>query len=98
MYFPFLICKVKCSAAAFDIADHQNAHSMTITVRALIKLFKSVKHKKELDQNILAFSISHDYSLVRIYSHYPVIKEDKTTFYCHPIHKFDFTALNNKEK
>jgi hypothetical protein len=35
---------------------------------------------------------------VRIYGHYAVIEEDKTTFYRHPIHTFDFTALDGKDK
>ena len=98
MYFPFFTCEVKCGAAALDIADRQNAHSMTVAVRALVVLFRSVKREKELDREILAFSISHDHSSVRIYGHYPVIEGDKTTFYRHPIHRFDFTALDGKEK
>jgi len=32
MYFLFLTCEVKCSAAAHDIADQQNAHSVTLVV------------------------------------------------------------------
>ncbi|KAL8683230.1 MAG: hypothetical protein Q9224_006705, partial [Gallowayella concinna] len=39
MYFPFLSCEVKCGAAALDIADRQNAHSMTVAVKALVELF-----------------------------------------------------------
>jgi hypothetical protein len=35
---------------------------------------------------------------VRIYGHYPVIKGNETTFYRHPIHTFDFTALDGREK
>ena len=98
MYFPFLTCEVKCGAAALDIADRQNAHSMTVAVRALVELFKSVKREKELDREILAFSISHDHRSVRIYDHYPVIEKNKTTFYRYPIHEFGFTALDGKEK
>ncbi|KAL2048740.1 hypothetical protein ABVK25_010992 [Lepraria finkii] len=67
---------------------------MTVAVRALVELFRSVKREKELDREILAFSISQDYRSVRIYSYYPVIEADKTTFYRHPIHKFSFTALD----
>jgi len=48
MYFPFLTCKVKCSAAALDIADQQNAHNITIAVRGIVKLFRLVKREKEL--------------------------------------------------
>lgn len=98
MYFPFLTCEVKCGDAALDIADRQNAHSMTVAVRALVELFRLVKREKELDQEILAFSISHDHRSVRIYGHYPVIEADKTTFYRHPIHEFSFTTLDGKER
>ena len=98
MYFPFFSCEVKCGAAALDIADRQNAHSMTVAVRALVELFRSVRREKELDREILTFSISHDHRSVRIYGHYPVIEGDKTTFWRHPIHEFSFTALDGKEK
>ena len=98
MYFPFLTCEVKCGAAALDIADRQNAHSMTLAVRAIVELFRYVGREKELDREILAFSISHDYCAVRIYGHYAVIEGKKQTYYRHPIHKFDFTALDGKEK
>ncbi|KAH7630644.1 hypothetical protein B0T09DRAFT_356872 [Sordaria sp. MPI-SDFR-AT-0083] len=39
MYFPFLTCEVNCGAAALAIADRQNAHSMTLAVRAIVELF-----------------------------------------------------------
>ena len=96
MYFPFLTCEVKCGAAALDVADRQNAHSMTIAVRSVIELYKAVKREKELHRQILAFSISHDHTSVRIYGHYPMIEVDKTTFYRHPIRKFDFTDGEEK--
>ncbi|KAL8960216.1 MAG: hypothetical protein Q9193_003042 [Seirophora villosa] len=98
MYFPFLTCEVKSGAADLNIADRQNAQSMSVALRALIILFRSVKREKELDREILVFSISHDHRSVRIYGHYPVIEGDKTTFYRHPIHDFSFTALDGKEK
>lgn len=98
MYFPFLTCEVKCGAAALDVADRQNAHSMTIAVRGIVELYRAVKRQKELNREILAFSISHDHSSVRIWGHYPVIERDNTIFYRHPIHKFDFTALDGKER
>ncbi|KIM93486.1 hypothetical protein OIDMADRAFT_95523, partial [Oidiodendron maius Zn] len=52
----------------------------------------------EVHRQILAFSIWHDHSMVRIYGHCPLVDGKKTTFYRHPIHKFDFTALEGKEK
>ncbi len=98
MYFPFLTCEVKCGAAALDVADQQNAHSMTMAVRGIVELFRLVKREKELHREILAFSLSHDHRTVRVYGHYPIIDGSKTTFYRHPIHEFSFTALDGKEK
>jgi hypothetical protein len=98
MYFPFLTCEVKCGAAALDVADRQNAHSMTLAVRGVVELFRLVGREKELHREILAFSISHDDRTVRIYGHYPIINGKDTTYYRHPIHTFDFTALDGKEK
>ena len=98
MYFPFFSSEVKCGAAALDVADRQNAHSMTLAVRGVVELFRLVKREKELHREILAFSVSHDHRSVRIYGHYPVIEGKKATFYRHAIHTFDFTALDGKEK
>ena len=53
--------------------------------------------KRELHRRILAFSISHDHDTVRIYGHYPVIDGSNTTFYRHPIRKFDFTELDGMQ-
>ncbi|EEH41586.2 hypothetical protein PAAG_03149 [Paracoccidioides lutzii Pb01] len=86
-------------SVALEIADRQNAHSMTLSVRGVVKLFRLVKRKMELHQQILVFSVSHDCCSVRIfYGHYPAIEGEKTTFYRHPIHKFDFTSLDGREK
>lgn len=98
MYFPFLTCEVKCGDAALDIADRQNAHSMTIAVRSIVELYRAVKREKELDRVILAFSISHDHRSVRIYGHYPVINGDRVTFYRHAIREFSFVEMNGREK
>ncbi|KAF7506537.1 hypothetical protein GJ744_011683 [Endocarpon pusillum] len=84
MYFPFLTCEVKCGAAALDIADRQNVHSMTIAVRSVVELYRAIEREKEFNREILAFSISHDHRSVRIYGHYPVIDRDRVTFYRHP--------------
>ncbi|MCJ1385866.1 hypothetical protein MMC17_008990 [Xylographa soralifera] len=98
MYFPFFTCEAKCGSGGLDIADRQNAHSMTVAVRGIVQLFKEVKREKELHRKVLAFSISHDDEGVKIFGHYPVIDGDKTTFYRHPIRMFNFTDLDGKEK
>ncbi|KAH8757869.1 hypothetical protein F5883DRAFT_363714, partial [Diaporthe sp. PMI_573] len=97
-YFPFLTCEVKCGAAALDVADRQNAHSMTLAVRAIVELFRAVKREDEVHRRILAFSVSHDHRSVRIYGHYPVIEGKDTKYYRHPIHTFDFTTTSAVQK
>lgn len=98
MYFPFFTCEVKCGAAALDIADRQNAHSMTLAVRGVVEIFRLAKREKELDRELLAFSVSHDHRTVRIYGHYPVVHGKDTTFYRYPIRTFDITELDGNEK
>ncbi|KJZ69321.1 hypothetical protein HIM_11279 [Hirsutella minnesotensis 3608] len=98
MHFPFLTCEVKCGAAALDVADRQNAHSMTLAARGVAELFRLVGREEEINQQILAFSISHDHRLVRIYGHYPVIQGKDIKYYRHPIREFSFTELDGKDK
>lgn len=98
MYFPFLACEVKCGGAALDVADRQNAHSMTLAVRAVVELFRLTHREKEVDRTMLAFSVSHDHRSVRLYGHYPVIEGPDTTYYRHHIRTFDFTEQDGKEK
>ena len=98
MYFLFLTCEVKCGAAAFDIADRQNAHSMSVALKAFVILFKSVKREKQFDRKIFTFFISHNHRSVKMYDHYPVIEGDKTIFYRHSIREFSFTEQDEKKK
>ncbi|KKZ65743.1 hypothetical protein EMCG_08449 [[Emmonsia] crescens] len=98
MYFPFLTCEVKCGDAALETADRQNAHSVTVAVRGVVELYKAVNREQELHKEILAFSISHDHTAVRIYGHYALIEDKQTTFYRHEIRKFYFTERDGKER
>ena len=98
MLFSFLACEVKCGIAGLDVADRQNAHSMTLAVRALVKLFRIVEREGELHRNILAFSVSHDHDSVRIYGYYPVIEDEKTKVYRHSIRKLFFYGIGGQGK
>ena len=98
MHFPFLTCEVKCGTTGLDIADRQNGHSMAVAVRGILELFRLGKKESDLHGEILTFSISHDHRTVRLYGYYPVMDGNKTEIYRHPIHTFDFTALDGKEK
>ena len=98
IYFPFLTCEVKCGTTGLDIADRQNAHSMTLAVRGVVTLFTLAKRQQELHRTILAFSVSHDHQSVRIYGHYPNIEGDKISYHRHLIDQFYFVARGGKEK
>jgi len=88
MHFPFLTKEVKTGVMGLLIADNQNAHSVTIAVRAVVELFKLVGREKELHQEIIAFAISHDDESVRLYAHYPFIDGDKVTIWRHTIDRY----------
>ncbi len=98
MYFPLLTAEVKCGNEALNIADRQNAHSAAVAVNAVVELYRLVSRQYELNHRILTFSISHDNEAVRMYGHYALIKENHTSFYRHPIKKFDFTSENGAER
>jgi hypothetical protein len=56
------------------------------------------RRETEIDREIVAFSISHNHTAVRIYGHYPVIKGKDSKYYRHLIREFDFTELGGQEK
>ncbi|KAK3366657.1 hypothetical protein B0T24DRAFT_658999 [Lasiosphaeria ovina] len=95
MLFPFLSNEVQCGVQALDVADRQNAHSMALTARGIVEVFRLVKREKELHRELLAFSVSHDHCSMRVYGCYPVIGGKDTKHYRHPIHKFDFTTIRS---
>lgn len=98
MYFPFLTCAVHCGAGGLDVADRMNLHSMTLAVRGIVELFRLIGRAPELHREVLAFSVSHDHAGVRVYAHFPVIQGAETTYWRHPIRKFDFTERNGRER
>lgn len=98
MYFPFLTAEVKCGAMGLEIADRQNAHSMTVAMNGIVQLFKRVGREKELHRRVLGFTYSHDDESVRIWAHYPVVSKSKTTFWRHSVIKYYFTGRNGAER
>jgi hypothetical protein len=98
MLFPFASCEVKRGAAGLDIADRQNAHTMTLAVRGIVEIFKLAGREKELHRQVQTFSICHDNRSVRMYGYYPEFDGPTTKIYRHQIHSFDITARNGKER
>ncbi|KAL2361836.1 hypothetical protein RJZ56_005260 [Blastomyces dermatitidis] len=70
---------------------------MAVSLRGVFELFRCIGRVKELNVEILGFSISHNHRCVRIYGHYPVIEED-AKYYRHLINSFDFTNFDGKER
>jgi hypothetical protein len=68
-YFPFLTFEVKCGTEALDVVDQQNAHIMTLAVRAVAELFQALRCSIEINHGIVYFSVSQNHRSVRIYGH-----------------------------
>ena len=43
------------------------------------ELYRAVEREKELNREVLAFSIYHDHRSVRLYGYYSIIDGDKVT-------------------
>lgn len=71
---------------------------MTLAVRGVVELYRAVGREKEVDREILAFSIWHDPTSVRIYGHYAELDGQGTSYYRHPIRRFDFTDQDGSDK
>ncbi|KAK5656226.1 hypothetical protein OQA88_4987 [Cercophora sp. LCS_1] len=69
-----------------------------LALRTIVELFRASKREDKVHRQTLAFSISHDRRSVRIYGHYAEITGKDTKYYRHPIHTFDLTALDGRDK
>ncbi|KAL9013824.1 MAG: hypothetical protein Q9173_001505 [Seirophora scorigena] len=98
IYFPFFTTEVKCGQQALDIADRQNAHSMTVAVKGIVELYRRVGRAQELHRKVLGFSLSHDHRTVRIYSHYAEIDGPGTTYYRHLLEDFAILGRDGKNR
>lgn len=98
MYFPFLTSEVTCGNEALSIAEPQNAHSGSVAANAVVELYRAVSRQDELHREVLAFSVSHDHELVKIYGHYPLIDGKDTSFYRYPIGQLCITDQDGKDK
>ena len=84
MYFPFFTCHFTSAWESLNVADNQNAHSASFAVNGLLALYRATAPgaAMELHRKMLAFSVSHDASTVRIYGHYALLDQPETQFYC----------------
>ncbi|KAL4986306.1 hypothetical protein BDW68DRAFT_178922 [Aspergillus falconensis] len=92
MYFPFMVSEVKSKTASLHVADYQSMHSMALSLRGIIYLFRLVKREQELDRMILGFSITHNSSNVQIYGYYPVISGPDIAYHTYEISSFPLNS------
>jgi hypothetical protein len=83
----------------FDPDRYSSSYGSHFLIRQCITLPASgrpcqARPKTEAEPAGLLGSLSS----VRIYGHYPMIDDKRTTFYRHPIHEFSFAALDGKGK
>ena len=75
MCFPFLVCHVAGPDEALDTADRRGAAAAAVSMRAVTELYSLLGMTRLIDRQILAWSVSFDHSTVRVYAHYPVLRE-----------------------
>lgn len=72
MVLPFFTCEAKRGSMSIDISDLQNAHNMAIAVRGIVMIFQLAGLEARIHREVVAWSVSHDHRVVRVYGYYPV--------------------------
>lgn len=100
MYLPFLVCEAKCGKKNINDADRQNVHSASIAVNAIVQLCRAGGDDcaQSLSGQILVFSISHDNERVKIYGHYPLIRDGRTTFHRYYVHDYSLDGHYGQDR
>lgn len=100
MYFPFLVCEAKCGKKNINDADRQNVHSASIAVNAIVQLCRAGGEDcvQSLSGRILVFSISHDNERVKIYGHYPLMRDGRTTFHRYYVHDYSLDGHQGQDR
>lgn len=100
MYFPFLVCEAKCGRRNINDADRQNVHSASITVKAIVQLCLAGGREfaQDINGQILVFSISHDNERVKIYGHFPLIRDGRVTFHRYYVHDYSLDGHYGRDR
>ncbi|WPG98973.1 Hypothetical protein R9X50_00177500 [Acrodontium crateriforme] len=100
LFFPFLVCEAKCGRRNVNDADRQNIHSASIAVNAIVQLYRAVDTDmaKTLSGQILVFSVSHDNERVKIYGHFPLIRNGKITFHRYYVDDYSLDSHYGRDR
>ena len=96
MFFPFFMCEAKASGIGLDVADRQNTSSGAVAVNAVVTLYRAAGRQRELHRKILAFSIAHNASCMKIIGHYASFEGPEPRFYRYPIKSAFFTEREDR--
>ncbi|KAF2860522.1 hypothetical protein K470DRAFT_294846 [Piedraia hortae CBS 480.64] len=64
---------------------------MTLAVRGVVDHSRMVNREKELDREILAWSIVHDAISIKLFGHYAVIEGSTQSYY---VHRFESLSID----
>jgi hypothetical protein len=92
MYYPFLLCEVKGSDRPIQEAERQSMHSASIAVQAIVQLHRKICATEEVNRKILAFSVAHNNSEVKIFGHFASVGEESTKYFRHRVYVADVAA------
>ncbi|KAK0258354.1 hypothetical protein LTR91_026232 [Friedmanniomyces endolithicus] len=100
MCFPFLLCEAKCGKKNVNDADRQDVHSASIAVNAIIQLCRTAggDSAQSLSGHILVFSVSHDNERVKIYGHFPIIRDGRITFHRYYVHDYSLDGHYGRDR
>jgi hypothetical protein len=76
--FLFFPTEVKRGTSGLVIADRQNGHTMGVSVRGILSLYRLAGKESQLHNKPVAFSVSHDHRVVRLTGWGPAIDGDFT--------------------
>lgn len=94
MMFPFYICEAKCFDTSIEESKLQALHGASVVSNTVIELYQKIGAAKELHKRILAFSVSYNQRLVKIFGHFALIDDNKITFHRHRLFETDLVNDN----
>ena len=89
MMFPFYICEAKCFDKSIEESELQALHGASVASNAVLQLYEKISAVEELNRRILAFSVSHNQRLVKIFAHFALIDGGKISFHRHRLFETD---------
>ncbi|KAK3669475.1 hypothetical protein LTR78_010661 [Recurvomyces mirabilis] len=75
--------------SSIEESELQALHGASVAGNTVIELYQKIAAEKELHQRILAFSVSHNQRIVKIFGHFALIDGRKITFHRHRLFEME---------